>query len=116
MTGYTREDAKNAVGPGWALLVDRVFDVIEKHNGNEMQQAMNAAVLGVVPITVTQVKEKFGGLRIYTFDGAACPGIGEIYAVIDAAEAESVRTCEQCGAPGRPGGTGWIKTACEQHR
>jgi hypothetical protein len=40
-----------------------------------------------------------------------------IDALIDAAEEESARTCEECGAPGllRQSGRGWLRTTCETH-
>jgi hypothetical protein len=36
-------------------------------------------------------------------------------AIIDA-EAESLKTCEECGKPGKPNRGGWIKTLCAKHR
>jgi hypothetical protein len=33
---------------------------------------------------------------------------------IDEAEAESYRTCEKCGKPGKPRGGGWIATLCDE--
>jgi replicative DNA helicase Mcm len=35
---------------------------------------------------------------------------------IEEAEAKSAITCEDCGQPGTTGGTGWIKTRCEECR
>ena len=49
--GYTREDALASVGAGWAGLINRVYDVLESIKGT---------------VKIVQVKEKFGGLRIYT--------------------------------------------------
>lgn len=59
-----------------------------------------------------QVKEKFGGLRVY-FYGT------ETVAMADAVrEAEEVaaRTCETCGEPGTLRSGGWIKTLCDAHQ
>ena len=55
-----------------------------------------------------QVKEKYGGLRVYMTRGT-----DEIYDLIEEAEALSYKTCEVCGKPGeeRPGG--WIHTLCD---
>jgi hypothetical protein len=47
------------------------------------------------PLRVEQVKEKFGCLRFYT---NTCTEL--IQALIEAAEDESLRTCEVCGQPG----------------
>lgn len=46
--GYTRDEALRSVGPGWAELVGRAWDAVARVRG-----------------TVTQVKEKLGGLRVY---------------------------------------------------
>lgn len=62
-------------------------------------------------IMVTQVKEKFGGLRFYV--SSATP---EAYSLIDAAEALSEQTCETCGEPGKPMKvSGWIAVLCDAH-
>lgn len=65
----------------------------------------------VVPqVVVTQVKEKFGGLRFY-YDG----GDSVIEGMVRMAERMSAVTCEECGAPGirRPGN--WVRALCETH-
>jgi len=56
-----------------------------------------------------QVKEKFGGLRLY--------GIGEtdeISNILECAEIESFRTCEHCGSKENvtQRGESWIYTLC----
>lgn len=57
----------------------------------------------------TQIKEKFGTLRVYTSGGDEyCQG------AIDFACSMSSRICENCGKPAkssRPGG--WIRTVCK---
>jgi hypothetical protein len=59
---------------------------------------------------VLQVKEKFGGLRVYTsYSNDA------ISALIEAAGIESIRTCEVCGSTGRRRGTSWVETRCDEH-
>lgn len=57
----------------------------------------------------TQIKEKFGGLRVYT-NFIPSP---ELRGAISVAEITSYTVCEFCGAPGeeRPGG--WVKTLCD---
>lgn len=66
--------------------------------------------------TVSQVKEKFGGLRYYANPGEVDPETSErFYDLIREAEAKSYETCERCGRPGqlaRRGGGGWYKTLC----
>lgn len=60
------------------------------------------------PPHATQIKSKFGGLRLYMSHYT-----DEIDAVIAEAEAVSRVTCESCGAPGaqRSNG-GWVFTRC----
>lgn len=90
----------HAVGPGWQQLLEHLHEQI----------------LTVFPgYRLLDLKEKLGGLRVYL---DRPPGSGNtLRALITSAEAESERTCEFCGAPGRirtrddwPGG--WRKAAC----
>lgn len=59
-------------------------------------------------VEILQIKEKFGGLRFYT------SGASEwLESAIDAAEALSYRTCEDCGSPGSTVNVrGWVSTLC----
>jgi hypothetical protein len=61
-------------------------------------------------VTVDQVKEKFGTLRFY-YTG----GDDYISGLASMAESMSGCTCEECGAPGKRVGGGWITTLCEKH-
>ena len=62
------------------------------------------------PLTVGQIKEKFGGLRFYV-DGGLSP---EHQGMVALAEALSYRICETCGAPGEPRtNIGRIRTLCD---
>jgi hypothetical protein len=58
----------------------------------------------------TQIKEKFGGLRLY-YDG---PDAEFIRGVIRMAEATAYKTCEVCGNQGTVRKGHWIRTLCEQ--
>jgi hypothetical protein len=82
----------------WTLceLLETVVAAAETETGRSFQ--------------VLQVKEKFGGLRFYTnySDDA-------ISALIEAAEIESIHTCEVCGGPGRQRGTDCVETRCDEH-
>lgn len=60
--------------------------------------------------TIRQIKEKFGGLRIYM---DVKKDSHREY--IDFAESMSYHVCEVCGAPGVPRRTGWIKVLCDEH-
>lgn len=82
------------VGKGWRPLVLRLIeDLFEMGWDGHL----------------CQVKEKFGGLRFYI--GAGSDGINDR---IQEAEAESIRTCEGCGQPGKLRGEGWIKCLCDE--
>ena len=58
----------------------------------------------------SQVKEKFGTLRVYMTHST-----NEIDDVIEEAERRSAVTCEACGEPGEEKNTGWIFTYCNKH-
>lgn len=79
-------------GPGWRCLIDPLM--------------RRCRLEGV---EITQIKEKFGGLRFYIASGSEA-----LHTAIDDAEDLSYTICEECGEPGtlRPGG--WIYTACDK--
>lgn len=89
--GIDLESAKLCVGEGWHPLLEEIY----------------ARLLGNA--YVTQVKEKYGGLRFYVdyTDGATQNFIWNI-------EEKSYTVCEFCGAPGEPRKGGWIKTLCDK--
>jgi hypothetical protein len=59
-------------------------------------------------MTFTQIKEKYGTLRVYYRGGDDyCQGI------IAMAEHMSSVTCEDCGVPGKVRDGGWIRTLCD---
>jgi hypothetical protein len=59
---------------------------------------------------IVQVKEKFGGLRIY------CNYFThKIDEVITEAEEKAKKTCEICGSPGTLRKEGWRRTLCDVH-
>lgn len=80
-------------------------------DGTAYGYGIRPVVEAISQLVAEQVKEKFAGLRFYSRGGDAyCHG------AISMAEAISLRTCEECGAPGKVGGQGWIKTLCDTHR
>ena len=87
----TLKDLQMCVGEGWKDLIETCFNICYEHG-----------------VHVSQVKEKFGGLRFYV--GAATP---EVFDIIDECERLSYKTCELCGKPGKPREGGWIKTLCD---
>lgn len=93
--GYSRELAIASVGPGWGGLINEVFDTLATIKGT---------------IKIIQVKEKWGGLRVYTdyVNSTLDPVIADV-------QKRSLSICEQCGAPGKLYGGGWIRTLCAPH-
>lgn len=98
--GYTLEQARRSVGRGWSPLVIRAYELIAASGGH-----------------VSQVKEKFGSLRVYPWwDGETNrEELRPVLAALAEIEDESMRTCERCGAPGWLVGRGWRKTLCLRH-
>ncbi len=82
-------------GEGWFKIIYDLLNDISKLN---------------VPVVITQVKEKYGTLRIY-HDG----GNADVEALIDKAESLSSKTCEVCGRAGKLSGKGWYNTLCDLH-
>jgi len=92
---------------------DNGFDA--EYVKNRLAEILNDP-LRVIPeeceqVEVKQLKEKFGSLRFY-YTG----GDDYISGLVSMAESMTDITCEECGAPGTQGGTGWVSTLCETHR
>ena len=93
------------VGKGWGGILVNAF--------KQIAEAFDKAGADFSEFSVGQIKEKFGGLRIYT--GALDADVADkVYEIIDDAETESCRTCEWCGKPGKARSGRWIKTMCEE--
>lgn len=81
-------------GDGWFDLLDRLFSKLEK-----------------LDVTLDQVKEKFGGLRVYFHCSDDNNEI--VYKLIEDAEYEASNTCEVCGKQGSiKRENGWYKCRC----
>lgn len=64
--------------------------------------------------TLSQVKEKYGRLRVYFDPGTS--NTDKLEDLIDQAEADSATVCEMCGKPGHLMVSGtWLKTLCAEH-
>jgi len=93
------DDWAQGVGPGWRPIVREAIKKIEALGGR-----------------ITQVKEKFGGLRIYYRTNLQ--SIHEpISLILRQAESECDKICEVCGQPGAKKRQlkGWVKTVCPFH-
>lgn len=87
----SRKDGYRSVGLGWRPMLMALYDLCEMHR-----------------VLVTQVKEKFGGLRFYVVH--APPHVQDM---ILAAGMWSLEHCEWCGKQARPRGH-WIWTLCDE--
>lgn len=81
----TVDEIRDCVGEGWIPIVRSVLEVLDKAG-----------------FTIFQLKEKFGGLRIYVDapPDATAAVKAEISALIHAAENASYKTCDLCGGRG----------------
>jgi len=64
-----------------------------------------------IKVSIVQVKEKYGGLRFYTYGGN-----DYVRGMIDFAESMSYKICECCGNPGKLSQKGWWRTLCDPCR
>jgi hypothetical protein len=78
---------------GWKRLIDPIIDLANKKG-----------------IHITQIKEKFGTLRVYTDTIDR-----ELDQLIVDMEIKSAKVCEVCGDVGKIRSGGWIKTLCDLH-
>ncbi len=101
--GYDRDLAKRSVGTGWVGLIDEIFDKKEK--------------LQLNTVKIVQVKEKYGGLRVY-IDGYEMDENHPVYKFekfLHEVENRSFKICEACGKPGAVRGRHWYYTSCDEH-
>jgi len=88
---------------GWYDIISSVCYRIKQHEKNKKSD--------YYPVTFDQIKEKWGGLRIYYIGGD-----DYTRGVVDMAEEMSYNICERCGCPGSPNKQGWIMTLCDNCR
>ena len=87
-------------GKGWYDLLTPIIEYVEEYNKDTEEDNQ---------IKFLQIKEKWGGLRVYTNFGTR-----ELFDLIDKAEEESYNVCEFCGSREEVGMTlsGWNSTTC----
>lgn len=89
-----------SIGRGWMHIIDDLCTTLQIWSDVHSQQ-----------VEITQVKEKFGGLRVYTLYSNE-----DIDYLITQAEQRAKHTCEVCGNPGTlDTKRSWIKTLCSTH-
>jgi hypothetical protein len=101
-------------GDGWFDILSSLCFLIAQHErniegNNKYRQSKNQEPIEYEPVQFTQIKEKFGGLRIYTYGGDEY-----LHGLRGMAESWSYHTCERCGEKGKPNKNGWILTLCEK--
>jgi hypothetical protein len=98
-------------GDGWELIIREACQKAEPLIAKWIEDNKNNKDFDIdwAP-KLSQVKEKYGTLRMYwtTYPD----GIGEIEME---AERKSETICEQCGKKGKLRGQGWYYTACYKH-
>lgn len=105
---------------GWYELLSSVCWRIFQHEKNiadrvrirnENNKENDQSDLEYIPVKFDQIKEKFGGLRIY-YSG----GDDYVEGIVGMAEEYSYKVCEVCGNSGKPNKGGWITTLCNNCR
>ena len=84
---------------GWDKIIVETVTKLDKLPDNELY--------------ITQIKEKFGELRIYTSSYKE-EIEKELDSIIKEAEEKASRTCESCGAEGKLRTKGWIQVLCDK--
>jgi hypothetical protein len=104
-------------GLGWYDILEAICWKIKQHEENIVwhtkfkQKTDPDYKSDYVPVKFDQVKEKFGGLRIYYSGGDDC-----INGMVAMAATMSYKICEICGERGQPNKGGWISTLCDECR
>jgi len=88
---------------GWYDILSSVCYRIKQYEKNKKSD--------YYPVTFDQIKEKWGGIRIYHSGGD-----DYVDGIIIMAEEMSYKICERCGCPGSPNKQGWIMTLCDKCR
>jgi hypothetical protein len=104
-------------GEGWYEILSSLCWMIKQYEDSiiwqtEWNQKTNPEYKSdYFPVKFDQIKEKYGGLRVY-FSG----GDQYIEGLVSMAEAMSYKICDICGNKGEANEQGWISTRCEAHR
>lgn len=99
---------------GWYDILSSICFMVEQHErniegNNKYRISQNQNPIDYGPFQFTQIKEKFGGLRVYSNGGDEYTR-----GLIGMAECWSYKTCEICGNKGQTTKHGWLKTICEK--
>lgn len=94
---YAKHYRQPQVAAGWLPIVEEMLVALKD-----------------LPITIVQIKEKFGELRVYA-DSVTDEQATEIAKAIEIATYKARHTCEICGEPGKPVNTNVLGVRCEAH-
>lgn len=100
-------------GDGWYELISELCYKIDKLITDKYPDLKKVEPYnyGYPTFYVTQVKEKFGGLRFYV-----TVAYDEIFDLIDEYEEKSLTICEYCGKMGElRNKNNWLATLCDEH-
>lgn len=96
---------------GWPAVEDGWRDLLERACAR-----IRAAVRADGgSFRATQIKEKYGSIRIYCSGRLSPEARDRVEEAIDLAEARSATTCEVCGERGVLRAGGWLATRCDAH-
>lgn len=104
-------------GEGWYEILSSLCWMIKQHEDSivwqtEWKQKTDPEYQSdYFPVKFDQIKEKYGGLRVY-FSG----GDQYVEGLVSMAEAMSYHICDVCGNKGEANKSGWISVRCEAHR
>jgi hypothetical protein len=87
------------VSEGWRGILEELLPKLEEGRLLLPKDRQNCHIV--------QLKEKFGGLRVYLSDGNDPMDL----AILEA-EKKAIKTCEFCGEPGTLRNRGWWKVRC----
>lgn len=94
-TYMTLDEAKRCVGPGWGKLIEAAWYILPRD------------------AHISQIKEKFGGLRLYIDH----MDVSAIHVILSSLEHYSEVICENCGEWGKNSPVnGWWTTLCDSCR
>ncbi len=85
-------------GNGWFFILNELWEDIGKHE----------------ELVINQVKQKLGGLRVYTSMPPNSVNRIDVREAVTATEVKSYHVCEMCGEPARRRGGDWIFTLCRK--
>ncbi|WLA63747.1 hypothetical protein [Bradyrhizobium diazoefficiens] len=102
--GHEGAEGLPECGPGWRDLIDRCCVRIRA-----------AVEADGSTFKFTQIKEKYGSIRMYWTGRLSPEASARVEEAIDLAEARSACTCDVCGEPGVLRAGGWLTTRCDLH-